>query len=80
MSQIVFSKVDLAKSDNFPKKISFRKCVLRNFFRINFKKKGSETHYKKLIVISILFKNLFKLQIFYIEKFNTATNRIATEN
>ena len=78
MSQIVFSKVDLAKSDNFPKKISFRKCVLRNFFRINLKKKGSETHYKKLI--SILFKNLFKLQIFYVEKFNTATNRIATEN
>ena len=42
--------------------------------------KGSETPVKKLIVISILFKNLFKLHNLYLEKFRTATNRITTEN
>ena len=41
-SWIVFSKVDLAESDNFPLireeniKTFFRNCVLQNFFLINF--------------------------------------------
>ena len=42
--------------------------------------KGSETPVKKLIAISIHFKNLFKLHNLYLEKFHTATNRIKTEN
>ena len=53
--------------------------MLQNFFRINFVEKGLEILVKKLIVISILFKNLFKLHNLYMEKFHTETNRLATE-
>ena len=69
--------ITLNKGGNI--KIFFRKCVLWNFFRINFVKKDSESPVKKLIAISILFKNLFNLHNL-LEKFNTATNRIAIEN
>ena len=54
--------------------------MLMKFFRLNFVQIGLETPVKKLIVMSILFKNLVKMHNLYMEKFHTATNRIATEN
>ena len=69
--------ISLKKEGNI--KIFSRNCVLQNFFRIIFFEKRLEIPVKKLIVISILFKKLFKLHNLYMEKFYTATNRIATE-